>query len=90
MSKYTSDFAKEFRKDYKRLKDNSELRSRLKNKIEEILENPHHYKPLRNKLKNCRRSRLGNMVLLFEIIEEDKIVLFHAFKHHDVVYKKET
>jgi len=51
-----------------------------------LAENPHHYKPLRNVLKNKRRVHIGNFVLIFEILEEDKIVVFHTFKHHDEAY----
>ncbi|MCH8157188.1 MAG: type II toxin-antitoxin system RelE/ParE family toxin, partial [Nitrospinae bacterium] len=45
-----------------------------------------HYKPLRNVLKNRRRTHIGSHVLIFEIREEEKTVLFHSLKHHDDAY----
>ncbi len=63
-----------------------ELTRRLKKKMVEILENPHHSKPLRNVLKNKRRVHIASFVLIFEIIEAEKKVVFHTFRHHDEAY----
>ena len=60
---------------------------RIDKKINEILQNPHHYKPLRNDLKNTRRVQIGSYVLIFEIDEKKKIVTFLRFKHHDEIYE---
>ncbi|MBU0698605.1 MAG: type II toxin-antitoxin system mRNA interferase toxin, RelE/StbE family [Pseudomonadota bacterium] len=87
MSKYSRDFTKEFEKDLKKIRFDFELQKRLKNKIEEVLKNPHHYKPLRHVLKGMRRIHIGSFVLIFEIIENEKAVAFHRFKHHDEAYK---
>ncbi len=86
MSDYSREFTPVFLNDLKKIKNNYEVQKRLINKIEEILKNPYHYKPLRNILKNQRRTHIGSYVLIFEIVEEKKIVVFHAFKHHDVAY----
>jgi len=51
--------------------------------------NPHHYKPLRYDLKGLRRVHLEkSFVLIFEINEEEKIVRFLDFEHHDEIYRK--
>ncbi len=86
MTNYHSDFSDEFRNDLKKIKD-VVLQKRLRNKTEEILENPYHYKPLRNVFKNKRRAHIGSFVLLFEVIEDEKKVVFLAFQHHDLIYK---
>jgi len=67
---------------------NPKLIQILDKKIEEILENPYHYKPLRGPLKNKRRVHIGKYVLVYQIIEEEKAVEFLRFKHHDKVYMK--
>lgn len=87
MSKYKCFFSDEFEKDLKKITSNYGLQARLKNKIGEILDDPYHYKPLQNVLKHKRRTHIGSFVLIFEIKENDKMVVFHAFKHHDIAYK---
>jgi len=67
-------------------KQNPQLYERIKKKIRQILEEPHHYKELRNALKGCCRSQVGSFVLVFEIIESEKTVYFINFDHHDKVY----
>ncbi|MBF0377967.1 MAG: type II toxin-antitoxin system RelE/ParE family toxin [Desulfamplus sp.] len=86
MPQYQKDYTDDFKKDVKEIKSDFELQKRLTKKIDEIAENPHHYKPLRNILKNKRRVHIGSFVLIFEILEEEKIVVFHTFKHHDEAY----
>jgi len=56
-------------------------------KIEEILENPHHYKPLRGDMKGSRRVHINkHFVLIYEILEKQKIVRLLDYDHHDKVY----
>ena len=58
-------------------------------KIEEIIKNPQHYKPLRYDLKGLRRVHIEkSFVLIFEIDEENKIVRFLDLDHHDKIYKR--
>jgi len=57
-------------------------------KIEEIIKYPQHYKPLRHDLKNIRRVHIGHFILVFKIDEDNKIVKFLDFDHHDNIYKK--
>ena len=86
MTKYGREFTKNFLKDIKKIKSHYEIQERLKNKIEEIIEDPSHYKPLRNILKNHRRVQIGSFVLIFEINKSEKLIIFQAFKHHNEVY----
>src|SRR3989338_840562 len=60
---------------------------RVKKKISQILENPHHYKELGNVLKGCCRTHIGSYVLIFEIRENEKVERFINFGHHDDVYR---
>jgi len=72
----------------KSCKKNSLLRQRLRNKMKEILQNPKHYKPLRHDLKGERRIHImKSFVLKYEIDEENKIVKFIFFGHHDEAYE---
>jgi mRNA-degrading endonuclease RelE of RelBE toxin-antitoxin system len=74
------------KKNLKKIKSDFSLQKRLQNKVEEILECPHHYKNLRNVLKNRQRVHIGSFVLIFEVIRSERLVIFHRFKHHDEVY----
>ena len=54
---------KEFSKDFKKLDSN--IQKRIKNKIEEIRENPEVYKHLHYDLKDSCRVRIGKLRVLF-------------------------
>ncbi|MEK6850316.1 MAG: type II toxin-antitoxin system mRNA interferase toxin, RelE/StbE family [Nanoarchaeota archaeon] len=59
------------------------------NKIDEILLNPQHYKPLKYAFAGERRVHImKNFVLKFEINETTKTVRFIFFGHHDEAYKR--
>jgi YafQ family addiction module toxin component len=82
---YESEFTREFLDRIKKLKKKDNLLfKRLESKIEEILENPSHYKPLRDDLKGTRRVHVGHFVIIFKI--EDETVIFISFKHHNDAY----
>lgn len=58
-------------------------------KIEEILENPQHYKPLKYDFAGERRVHImKNFVLKFEVDEKRKKVCFIFFGHHDEAYRR--
>jgi len=60
----------------------------IRGKVDEILENPSHYKPLKGDMYGARRVHIeGSFVLTFEIDEEKKIVRLLDYEHHDRVYK---
>lgn len=61
----------------------------IMNKIEEILENPQHYKPLKYDSAGERRVHImKNFVLKFEVDESTKNVRFIFFGHHDEAYRR--
>ena len=76
-------------KKFKKLqkKDNEMLRL-INKKVQDILEDPYRFKPLRKPLQNKRRVHVGgSFVLVYEINEEEKVVTLFDFDHHDNVYK---
>lgn len=83
--KYEAYFTDEFKKQLKKLKKKDKLLlDRIKSKIKEILENPYHYKPLRNDLKGLRRVHVKSFILIFGL--EKELVVFYYVKHHDDAY----
>jgi YafQ family addiction module toxin component len=58
----------------------------ISKKIQEIRENPYHFKPLRNPMQNYRRVHIGNYVLVFSIDEKRKTVIIERYRRHDEVY----
>ena len=59
------------------------------NKIEQIIQNPNHYKPLKYDFAGERRVHImKSFVLKFEIDENLKNVKFLFFGHHNEAYKR--
>jgi len=75
---------KEFSKDFKKL--DSQLQKRIKDKIEEVAENPTRYKHLHYDLKNSCRLWIGKMRIIFSYSIEkeemylEKIVFYHKYR----------
>lgn len=68
---------------------NPVLGKALENKMNEIRENPQHYKPLKYDLAGERRVHiLKKFVLRFEVNEGMKTVTFLFFGHHDEAYRR--
>ncbi len=60
----------------------------INKKINEILQNPHHYKPLKSPMQHLRRVHIsGSFVLIFKIDKERNAVQLVEFEHHDRAYK---
>ena len=77
-----------FKQKMKKLWKKDRLRfERLGKKIAEILEEPHRYEPLGNKMAGIRRVHLDPFVLTFSVDEEREVVRFLDFEHHDKAYK---
>jgi mRNA interferase RelE/StbE/toxin YoeB len=56
-------------------------------KVNEILENPQHYKPLRGDMHGAFRVHIDkSFVLTFEIDEQNKVVRLLDYDHHDNIY----
>ena len=67
-------------------KDRRQMEAIMK-KIQEIVQDPHAYKPLRFPLAGKRRVHIGSYVLLFTIDEARKTVVLEDYEHHDRVYR---
>ena len=56
-------------------------------KVNEILENPQHYKPLRWDMHGAFRVHIDkSFVLTYEVDEDNKIVRVLDYDHHDSIY----
>ena len=67
-------------------KDKEQLR-RVYRKIQQIQEDPHHFKPMRVPLDGYHRAQVGSFVILYEINEKTKTVEIIDYDHHDNIYK---
>ncbi|HLC80138.1 MAG TPA: type II toxin-antitoxin system RelE/ParE family toxin [Candidatus Nanoarchaeia archaeon] len=73
----------------KSCKTNPVLGKVLRNKMDEIVQNPSRYKHLRYDLAGERRVHImKSFVLKFEIDENKKKIMFLSFKHHDEAYRR--
>jgi YafQ family addiction module toxin component len=62
--------------------------SKVRNKMDSILENPKHsYKFLHHDMKGVSRVHVGHFVLVFVIDHKNKTVSFEDYDHHDNIYK---
>ena len=76
-------------KKFKKLqKSDKEMLRLIERKVQDILEGPHRFKPLRKPLQNRRRVHVGGaFVLVYEVNEKEKLVTLLDFDHHDNIYK---
>lgn len=82
---YTTEFSDEFDKSMKKLKKkNKVLFTQIQKKLIEIIQNPEHYKPLRNVLAGYKRIQFGSFVLIYKI--EDNVIRVISLDHHDKAY----
>lgn len=68
-------------------KKNPEQLEEINKKIQQMLENPHQFKPLRFPMQHMRRIHIGSFVLIYDIDENRKIVTIRRYEHHDKAYK---
>jgi YafQ family addiction module toxin component len=61
----------------------------IQNKLEEIVNNPYIFKPLKKPLQGKRRVHIDkSFLLIYSIDEEDKEIILEDYDHHDNIYKK--
>jgi YafQ family addiction module toxin component len=60
----------------------------ISKKVQEILTDPHSYKPMHFPLAGIRRVHFGSFVLLFSMDEQRKTVVLEDYEHHDKVYRE--
>lgn len=78
------DLARKFDKLSKR--DKTQLEA-INKKLQEILAEPHQFKPLRYDMKNIRRVHImKSFVLTYKIDEHNKKVVLLDYEHHDKIY----
>ena len=69
-------------------KKNRKLYDVAVKRIEQIVDTPWHFKPLRHNFGGLRRIHLeSSFVLIFQIDEKSKTVVFLDLDHHDKVYR---
>lgn len=72
----------------KLVKKNRKQYEILMKKVEEILEDPQHYKNLRVPLQHWKRVHIDSgFVLAFSVDENKKMVTLEDFDHHDNIYR---
>jgi YafQ family addiction module toxin component len=59
----------------------------INKKIEQILNDPLQFKPLKHPLNGLRRIHVGSFVLIFEVLEDQKTVRVLKYTHHDKAYQ---
>lgn len=60
------------------------LFERIIKKLEEVSDNPEHYKPLKGNMKGIRRVHFDPFVILFYI--DGNMIKVSTIKHHDEAY----
>jgi len=82
---YTIEFSDEFDASMKKLKKRDKaLFDQIQKKLIDIVQNPEHFKPLRNILAGYRRLHFGSFVLIYTI--EEDVVRIISLDHHDKSY----
>ena len=73
---------------FKLAKKNSKQLLIIEKKIQEILENPQHYKNLKKPMQHLKRIHVDkSFVLTFSVDENRKLVIIEDYDHHDNIYK---
>jgi YafQ family addiction module toxin component len=82
---YQIEFSIQFEKSMKKLKKKDKvLFEQIQKKLIDLVQNPDHYKPLKNILAGYRRIHLGSFVLIYKI--EGDLVRIISLDHHDQSY----
>jgi len=86
--KYHLEISEELERKFAKLsKKNKKHLEIINKKVEQILENPYHFKPLRGDMHGSRRVHIDkSFVLTYEIKEENKTVRLLDYDHHDNIY----
>ena len=81
--------SRKIKKIFEKIKRKHKLQAEiLKRKIKEILEDPYRSKPLRGDMAGIRRVHIRHFVLIYEILENEKIVRLLDYEHHDNIYRR--
>ena len=73
---------------FKLAKKNSKQLMIIEKKIQEIRENPQHYKNLRKPLQHLKRVHIDkSFVMVFSVDENKKHIIIENYDHNDNIYK---
>lgn len=88
MSTYTLDTRNHVKKVFIKLeKKNKKQFLIIRNKISQILGNPHRFKSLHAPMKGLRRVHIDkSFVLVYSIDEKTKTVFIEDYDHHNNIY----
>jgi mRNA interferase RelE/StbE/toxin YoeB len=71
----------------KLLKKNKKQMQIINKKVNQILEDPYHFKRLRGDMHGSRRVHIDkSFVLIYEIDENNKVIRLLDYNHHDKIY----
>jgi YafQ family addiction module toxin component len=84
---YALEIEEEVDKAFRRLakKDKAQLEA-IYRKVEQILNDPQQFKPLKHPLEGLRRVHVGSFVLIYEVFENSQTVRILKYAHHDEAY----
>lgn len=85
---YQLEISDELDKKFSKLaKKNKKQLQIINKKVQQILDNPYHFKPLRGDMHGARRVHIDkSFVLTYEVDEGNKIIRLLDFDHHDKIY----
>jgi len=84
---YTLEISEKLDRVFAKLAKKDKLQFEILNrKIKEILENPQIGEPLTGNMAGQRSVHVRNFVLVYEIIEHEKVIKLLDYDHHDAVY----
>jgi YafQ family addiction module toxin component len=82
---YSIEFSSTFEKSMKKLKKKDKVMyDQIQKKLIDLVENPDHFKPLRNILAGYRRIHFGSFILIYKI--DGDIIKIISLDHHDKSY----
>ena len=82
---YAIEFSSQFEKSLKKLKKKDKvLFKQIQRKLIDLVQNPEHYKPLKNIFAGYYRIHFGSFVLIYKI--EGEVVRIISLDHHDQSY----
>ncbi|MBU0979491.1 MAG: type II toxin-antitoxin system RelE/ParE family toxin [Nanoarchaeota archaeon] len=71
----------------KHCRKNPVLEKAIKRKIQDIMENPYRFNPLRYGLAGVRRVHIMKSFVLMYEVDRDAVI-FVSFTHHDEAYQR--
>ncbi|ODS40924.1 MAG: addiction module toxin RelE [Candidatus Altiarchaeales archaeon WOR_SM1_79] len=85
---YGLEISDEANKKFEKLKKKSKKQlAAINKKVQQILETPYRFKPLRGDMFGARRVHIDkSFVLTYEIHEKEKAIRILDYAHHDKIY----